>query len=264
MTATAERDPGFGGEVPDFYHRFRRGYPDRVVDVVVAAFDLTPLDAVVDLGCGTGQLTRPLAPRVGSVLGVDPEPDMLVRARAVEENPANVGWLLGSDAELSGLAALLRPLGAITVGQALHWMDRTRLFATAHPLLRPGGGVAVVTNGVPLWQQDSDWSRALRGHLSAWLGKPLIDTCGTDPDSQRRVRDDLRAAGYAIGLQVVGYAAHPTADEIIGGVYSALPHQLLPAPADRPDFDARLRAVLDPFAPFTEYVEVTILTGARR
>src|SRR5690348_13244460 len=52
-------DLGFGGEVADFYHRYRRGYPPAVLDTLAATFGLTGDDIVVDLGCGTGQLTLP-------------------------------------------------------------------------------------------------------------------------------------------------------------------------------------------------------------
>jgi len=61
---------GFGGEVAEFYARFRRGYPAAVLDAVVAAFRLAADDVVVDLGCGTGQLALPLAGRVRAV-GMD-------------------------------------------------------------------------------------------------------------------------------------------------------------------------------------------------
>ncbi|HBW21513.1 MAG: class I SAM-dependent methyltransferase [Streptosporangiaceae bacterium] len=74
-------DPGFRGEVADLYHRYRHGYPAAVLDAITGAFGLGPGDIVVDLGCGTGQLAVPMASRVRAVLGVDPEPDMLARAR---------------------------------------------------------------------------------------------------------------------------------------------------------------------------------------
>ncbi len=52
-------DLGFRGEVADFYHRYRRGYPSAVVDALVRAFDLTAADVVIDLGCGTGHGSVP-------------------------------------------------------------------------------------------------------------------------------------------------------------------------------------------------------------
>ncbi len=191
---------GFGGEVAGFYQRYRRGYPAEVIDGLVEAFGLTLDDVVVDLGCGTGQLALPLAERVRTVIGMDPEPDMLAEARRVAADRSNLSWMVGSDADVSMLGILLGKdsLGAVTIGQALHWMDHDRLFQALRPLLRPGGGVAVVTNGTPLWLQDSDWSRALRRHLELWLDSEVTATCGTDEDSRTRYADSLAAAGFTV------------------------------------------------------------------
>jgi trans-aconitate methyltransferase len=52
-------DLGFRGEVADLYHAYRHGYPATVVDVPAEPFTLTARDLVVDLGCGTGQLSLP-------------------------------------------------------------------------------------------------------------------------------------------------------------------------------------------------------------
>jgi SAM-dependent methyltransferase len=188
-------DPGFRGEVVDFYHRYRRGYPPAVIDVLVRAFDLAEDDVVIDLGCGTGQLALPIARRVRFVMGVDPEPDMLLRARqaAAELAVANVSWMVGADRDLPALSALLgkNVLGAVTIGQALHWMNRDELFPALVPLVRHGGGVAVVTNGTPLWLQDTAWSQALLGWMEQWLGVRPARACGTDEESQQRYRDAL-------------------------------------------------------------------------
>ncbi|HEY7176041.1 MAG TPA: hypothetical protein VH442_14080, partial [Micromonosporaceae bacterium] len=67
----ARRRLGFGGEVARLYEKYRRGYPPAVIDAIVDAFTLTGRDAIIDLGCGTGQLTVPLAARVGRAVGVD-------------------------------------------------------------------------------------------------------------------------------------------------------------------------------------------------
>jgi ubiquinone/menaquinone biosynthesis C-methylase UbiE len=90
-----------------------------VVDSLVAALELGNDDVVADLGCGTGQLTLPLAERVRAVVGMDPEPDMLARARSIaaEREVTNVGWLLGTDVDLPVLRTLLGDggLGGVTI-----------------------------------------------------------------------------------------------------------------------------------------------------
>ncbi len=259
MTASA-----FGGEVSEYYQRFRRGYPPEVADALTAAFTLTRDDVVLDVGCGTGQLTRVLAPRVGAVLGMDLEPAMLAQARRATAEP-NVSWLFGADSDIGALTPALGPgrLAAVTVAQALHWMDHARLFADVRPLLRPGGGVAVVTNGEPLWLQDTAWSAALREVVSSYLGTPLHRTCGTDSASQSRYADALSAAGYVVDSQVVSYSAPLSVEEIAGGVFSAMSPEQLPAPEARPAFTERVREAVAPHGPLREEVRVRILTGTR-
>lgn len=261
-------DLGFGGEVADFYHQYRRGYPPAVFDTLADLFGLTGDDIVIDLGCGTGQLTIPLAARVRAVAGVDPEPDMLTRARraAAEQNIANVTWLLGADTDLPAVAALLggRRAGAVTIGQALHWMRYRDLFPALVPLLRLGGGVAVITNGTPLWLQDSAWSRALRGYLEQWLGTTTASACGTDEASQQQYRDSMTAAGFDVTEARFDYTDDLDLDRLIGSLYSALPVQRLPPPDERAAFADQVRRAVAPHERFPEPVQVRILAGRPR
>lgn len=258
-------DLGFRGEVADLYHRYRRGYPQAVIDSLVEAFELTEDDTVVDLGCGTGQLALPIAERVRAVVGVDPEPDMLLRARraASERGTTNVSWMIGADTDIPALRALLgdRTVSAVTIGQALHWMRHDEVFRALVPLARPGGGVAVVANGTPLWLQDTAWSRALRDCLERWWGHRLTHACGTDDASRRRYRDGLATAGFDPGETGVDYTDELDLDQIVGGVYSAFPVDRLPTPDQRPLFAERIRRALERHAPFTEHVCVTMLIG---
>jgi ubiquinone/menaquinone biosynthesis C-methylase UbiE len=156
-------DLGFRGDVVDFYHRFRRGYPPEVIDSLAGAFRLTTDDIVVDLGCGTGQLTLPIAQRVRSVVAVDTEPDMLVRARfaAREQQVVNVSWMLGADTDMSTLGAVIgnRNLGAVTIGQALHWMNPEKLFRAMVPFFRRPGRTNRRRHRLPPVQPDE---RSLR------------------------------------------------------------------------------------------------------
>lgn len=258
---------GFSGEVATYYARHRRGYPPEVLDALVGAFGLGTGDTVVDLGCGTGQLSLPLAARVGAVIGVDPEPDMLALARhaALDAAKANMTWLLGADSDLPALGRLLgdREVGALTVAVAIHFMDRDKLFRAARPLLRPGGGIAVVTNGVPLWLQDAEWSGALRECLERLLGQPVTATCQTDEAGRRRNQDALVRAGYRYTESLVQYEAPLTVDDMVGGVFSAISGDRLPSTQRRAAFVAEVRDALGGRDKVTERVRVWLQFGTR-
>ncbi|GEL97099.1 methyltransferase [Cellulomonas terrae] len=250
---------GFSGEVVEYYARYRRGYPDAVVGRIVDAFGLTQDDVALDLGCGTGQLTSVLARRVGTVVGMDPEPDMLASAAAADRTD-RVAWVLGSDRDVPTVGRALRPLGALTVAVAIHWMDRAALFRAARPLLRLGGGIAVITNGAPLWLQDADWSREVGDFLRDWTGRPGA-TCQTDDAGRRLTHDALEDAGYDVTETTVEYTAPLSVDAVVGGVLSAMP---LPPEPERGRFAAELGRRLDPYGALTEHVCVTLQLGIPR
>jgi SAM-dependent methyltransferase len=257
----------FGGEVAGFYARYRRGYPVSTVDGLVAAFGLGGGDVVLDLGCGGGQLTVPLAGRVGAVVGLDPEPDMLRygRERAERAGVDNVVWVVGGDGDLGAVERVLGPrrLGAVTIGTAIHLMRAEDVFAAVRPMLRDGGGVAVLSHGLPVWMQDSDWSRALRDALAGWLGRPAVSTCGTDAESRARYREMLADAGYQdVRESHVDDPRETDVDWLVGHLYSALGGSL-PAPEDRPAFRALVAGAVEPYAPLVEQVRVGVVTGRR-
>lgn len=260
-------DLGFRGDVVDFYHKYRRGYPPAVIDALVDAFTLTSDDIVVDLGCGTGQLTLPLGQHVRAVIGIDPEPDMLARARsaASERRITNASWLLGADTDMAALGALLggQSIGAVTIGQALHWMDPPSLFRTLRRLVRTAGGVAIVANGTPLWLQDNPWSHSLRAFLERWLNSKLTATCGTSKTDQRRYREQLTSAGFEVHQLSVDYTSELNLEQLVGGVYSALSLPQLPPPGERPGFAEQIGDALQPTERFIEHVQVQLLIGRR-
>jgi SAM-dependent methyltransferase len=243
----------FRGEVADYYVKYRRGYPPAVADAIVSAFRLGDGDTVLDLGCGSGQLTAALAGRAGAVIGMDPEPDMLARA----PRAANVSYRLGSDRDVSCIEV---ELGAMTVAVAIHWMDRDALFRAVRPKLRAGGGIAVVTNGAPLWSQDAGWSRELRSGLERLLGRPVTASCQTDHKGRALTSDALARAGYRIGETTVGYDAPLTVDELVGGAFSAVTESELPPPSVRRAFADSLRERLGD-DDLTEHVRVTLQFG---
>ncbi|HTU87348.1 MAG TPA: class I SAM-dependent methyltransferase [Solirubrobacteraceae bacterium] len=115
----------------DAYERGRPGYPQDAIDWLRAQLDLTPGRTVLDVGAGTGKLTRQLVATGATVLAVEPVPGMrAVLERVVPEATA-----------MEGTAEAL-PVGdgavdAVTVGQAFHWFDVPITLAEFHRVLRP-------------------------------------------------------------------------------------------------------------------------------
>src|ERR1039458_7560466 len=126
----------------------------------------------------------------------------------------------------------------------------------------PGGGIAVIANGTPLWQQPVPWSRAVRRGLEQWLGTRLESCCGTDAQSRQRYQSALLAAGFnGVHEQSLDYTGHLSFDELIGGLYSAMPSHLLPPPAQRAAFTDHIRNAIGAGDQFTEQVHLAALVG---
>jgi trans-aconitate methyltransferase len=247
----------FAGRTADHYARYRPGYPRPVLDRLVEDLGLTADSTVLDLGCGTGLLTVPLGERVRLAVGADPEPDML---RHAQRTP-NTVWLVAADHDLTTLAQLFRP-DAITIAQALHLMDVDTVLTGAAQLLAPGGRLAIIANGVPLWQQDTEWSRVLLRHVQARYGAQVGRAgCGTSEADRATYRTHLERHGYTdiVASAITSEHALET-DDIVGGFFSALDPEQVEALAGTA-FERDLRAELDGLGPLREAVTVHVLSA---
>ena len=122
--------------VADAYEQSRPGYP---ADAVLWLAGETPCD-VVDLGAGTGKLTRTLAALGHHVVAVEPLGEMLDRLRAT---------VPGVTAVTGSAESMPLPDGAADVvacAQAFHWFDQEAALAEIARVLRPGGRIALVWN----------------------------------------------------------------------------------------------------------------------
>lgn len=123
------------------YRRFREPYPPAFFALVADRLALGGHEALIDLGTGPGVLALGFKPYVGSILGVDPEPNMLAAARS---DAAAAGIELPLIAgRTEDLPADLGPFDLITIGRALHWMDRAATLPVFERLLAPGGAILI-------------------------------------------------------------------------------------------------------------------------
>jgi SAM-dependent methyltransferase len=132
----AERAASFGGAAAH-YERYRPGPPAAAVDWILPV----GARAVVDLGAGTGGLTRVLAGRLDEVIAVEPDDRMrAVLAEAVPEARAMQGR--GESIPLADGS-----VDAVIASSSWHWMDPIPTLHEVGRVLVPGGMLGVVWSG---------------------------------------------------------------------------------------------------------------------
>jgi SAM-dependent methyltransferase len=130
---------GFAGTAVE-YERGRPGYPQAAVDWLAERCGIAPGRTVVDVGAGTGKLTRLLVPTGAHLIAVEPLDTM--RAQLVRAVPG-VSALAGT-AESIPLADSAADV--VTAGQAFHWFDDARAARELHRILCPGGSLGLIWN----------------------------------------------------------------------------------------------------------------------
>jgi trans-aconitate 2-methyltransferase len=174
---------------PGRYERFA-GEREQPFWDLLAMVEPADGGAVVDLGCGTGELTRALHERVGAgeTVGVDSSARMLERAQAG-------GGLRFVHADIREYEPVA-PLAVVFSNAALHWLPGHRaLFARLRGWLAPGGQLAV---------QMPDNMDAITHRTAAEVGRdprfaPYLE------GSERRGAL-LSAEEYAVLLHELGFA----------------------------------------------------------
>ena len=180
-----------GAEV---YERARPSYPVEAVEWMAERTGLGPGTTIVDLGAGTGKLTRLLPPIGARVVAVEPLPEMRAQLLRVV---AGVEVLDGTAEEvpLPDAAA-----DVIVVAQAFHWFDFDRALPELHRVLRPGGHLVLFWNMRDLDDRLQAGVEALlrplreqvmAEHEGSWRGS-LEHTPYFEPAEERHFRYEQR------------------------------------------------------------------------
>jgi SAM-dependent methyltransferase len=249
----------------EFYAVGRLPYPPGLAVALQQHLAIHGNRRLLDLGCGPGSLTLPLASLFRAVLAVDADPDMLRvgSVRAAEQGVVNVDWL---HSRAEDLPADLGNFDCVTLAQSFHWMDRPVVARWIKGALAADGSCvhvgATTHEGVrdaPDLPHPAPPREAITELVQAYLGphrragrQVITGELPTDEDAV------FQAAGFEGPEHVEvpgGTTFERTEDEIVASVFSlssAAPHHFgirLPA------FEADLRALLRRASPEGRFAE---------
>jgi SAM-dependent methyltransferase len=139
------------GDVADRYERARPLYPESALSELAVRCGVRPGTAVLDLGAGTGKLTRQLVAVGADVVAVEPATGM---RRRLEAEVPGVPVLDGTAEAIPLPDASVQ---VVTAGQAFHWFDTRRALDEIARVLRPSGWLALLWNERP----ESGWAAEL-------------------------------------------------------------------------------------------------------
>lgn len=205
----------------------------------LASTPLRATDRVLDLGCGSGDLTATVATLVpdGHVVGVDAQPSMLAEAR--RRAHANQSFVEAPVQCLDG--AVKGPFDVVLSRACLHWVPRADwpgVLASIARLVRPGGWVRIECGGagnVPRTQAVLDAVSSARGgptapwtFLDAGEALELLEGARLDAAAdgafvrtvgQRRPFDEASIVGW---LRSQAYQAYGFDDDAIAAAEADL------------------------------------------
>jgi trans-aconitate 2-methyltransferase len=185
------------------YERFKteRAQPFRDL---AALIEPRPRMRIVDLGCGTGELTRELHDQLAAseTVGIDSSESMLAKAAAS-------GTLHFQRGDIESFAAD-RPFDLVFSNAALHWIpDHERLFARLMPLIAPKGQLAV-----QMPANHDHPSHRIAAELAASFGIEPRTVNILAPESYAALLHTLGFVRQHVRLQVYGHELASTADVV--------------------------------------------------
>jgi ubiquinone/menaquinone biosynthesis C-methylase UbiE len=220
--------------VVDAYH-LRPPYPPEIF-AILAGLMIDEPHAVLDIGCGSGDIARHIVDVAERVDAVDFSQIMIEKGKQLTNgNHPRLHWIFGRVEEVP----LNPPYALITAGSSFHWMDWNVLLPRCRAMLTSHGKIAVVSRHIlpQPWQTEIE---EIRRHFATHH----------NTRHARRITAELVERGL---FQILGQqetapiAFHQSIDDFIAGLHSrsGLSRERMSASAAA-EFDKQIRNLLWP------------------
>ncbi|MER7915428.1 MULTISPECIES: class I SAM-dependent methyltransferase [unclassified Streptomyces] len=256
---TWEWDETLFAGAAEYYERGRLPYAPGLVPLLAQELSADGRGRLLDVGCGPGTVTVPLAPLFHEAVGIDPDPGML---RAAERRAAAAGvarrvrW---ARLRAEELPARLGLFDTVVFAQSFHSTDRARVARTVRAMLRPGGTLVHLADlkGERRTAGGAAYPAVPHESITALVkeylgpvrraGRGLLPQ-GT-PGDEARILAEAGFLGPERRVVPGGAVLERTADDVVAWTFShssAAPH-LFGARLD--SFEAELRGLLAEVSP---------------
>ena len=215
-------------DVAEEYDRHRPAYPDALIDQACEVGGLGPGATVLEIGCGTGQLTRSLLTRGLRVTAVEPGERLIARAR---DQLGNAGEVEFVNRRLEEASLPHAHFAAAFSASAIHWVDPDVSWRKAADALVDGGTLALVSYFGLQEARSAGDQQALRAAMARVApglaaGWPTYrDLDGTLAGVDKRCGNVSEVWAWLGGYELArGYAADLFDDTQVAAVPTLLEH----------------------------------------
>jgi SAM-dependent methyltransferase len=229
-------------EVPELYDRARPGYPPRLFDDLVDLAGLRRGDRVLEIGCGTGQATQPLAERGLRVTCIELGEGLVAFARRKLARFADVEIV-------HGLFETWEPdeadFAAVVAFTSFHWLDPEAQYEKTARLLRPRGALALGRSDTvladdhdPFWiEVQEDYDAVVPSHH--YRPPPRPEELGDD-----RAEIDASGCFHTVAVRRYLWELTYSADEYVALLDTYSGHRSIDEPV-RSELYRRIRRRID-------------------
>lgn len=248
-------------DAAQLYDEVRPGYPPQIVDAIVALSELPSNGTILEIGCGTGQITIPFAERGYSILALELGSAMAALATAKCRPYPRVSIL---PVAFEDWPAQEQAFDLVVSAQAFHWVEPERGCGKAAAALKRGGAIALVWN-IDV-TEHTEFYRATRPLYDAYFPPQVEGTADSSLEEKAlRYKRALSRSAAFTDLQEIRHAW----DTVYSGadylklLHTYSDHRTLPEP-NKTRFFAEIAEVLERTGGAVERKFETLLLLARR